>query len=148
MTMNKMSLTTGSIGKGLALFSFPMVIINILQMLFHAADTAVLGMMSGDAEVAAVGACGSLVSLLVCLVSGYASAANVVISRRVGTFDTSIEPYEDCCTVFTPRHPRTRPDLNKVLEQERRLPFEELCEEALAGMYRVDVTPEGYEIRE
>jgi putative MATE family efflux protein len=85
--MNKMSLTTGSSGKGLALFSFPMVIINILQMLFHAADTAVLGMMSGDAEVAAVGACGSLVSLLVCLVSGYASAANVVISRRVGAED-------------------------------------------------------------
>ncbi len=72
----------------------------------------------------------------------------VVTARKIGTFETSIEPFEDCCTVFTPRHPRTRPDLKKVLEQERKLPFEELVEEALAGMYRVDVTPEGYEIRE
>ena len=72
----------------------------------------------------------------------------MVTARKIGTFDTSIEPFEDCCTVFTPRHPRTRPDLKKVLEQERKLPFEELVEEALAGMYRVDVTPEGYEIRQ
>ena len=71
----------------------------------------------------------------------------VQISRRIGTFETSIEPFEDCCTVFTPRHPRTRPDLKKVLEQERKLPFEELVEEAVAGMYRVDVTPDGYEVR-
>ena len=71
----------------------------------------------------------------------------VQISRRIGTFETSIEPFEDCCTVFTPRHPRTRPDLQKVLEQERKLPFEELVEEAVAGMYRVDVTPDGYEVR-
>ena len=60
----------------------------------------------------------------------------------------SIEPYEDCCTVFTPRHPRTRPDLKKVLVQEQKLPFDELVEEALANMYRVDVTPEGYEVRQ
>jgi thiamine biosynthesis protein ThiI len=72
----------------------------------------------------------------------------VVTARKIGTFETSIEPYEDCCTVFTPRHPRTRPDLQKVLAQEAKLPFEELVEEALAGMYRVDVTPEGYEVRQ
>jgi len=56
-------------------------------MLFHMADTAILGIMAGDAEVAAVGACGSLISLIVCLVSGYSSAANVVISRHVGARD-------------------------------------------------------------
>jgi thiamine biosynthesis protein ThiI len=39
----------------------------------------------------------------------------VEIARRIGTFETSIEPYEDCCTVFTPKHPRTRPD-NKFVE--------------------------------
>ena len=72
----------------------------------------------------------------------------VVTARKIGTFETSIEPFEDCCTVFTPRHPRTRPDLKKVLEQEKKLPFDELVEEALAGMYRVDVTPEGYEVRQ
>ena len=43
---------------------------------------------------------------------------------------------------------RTRPDLAKVLVQEQKLPFDELVEEALAGMYRVDVTPEGYEVRQ
>lgn len=69
----------------------------------------------------------------------------VQIARKIGTFETSIEPFEDCCTVFTPRHPRTRPELSKVLAQEEKLPFEKLCEEALAGMYRVNVTPEGYE---
>ncbi len=72
----------------------------------------------------------------------------VVTARKIGTFETSIEPFEDCCTVFTPRHPRTRPELAKVLVQEEKLPFDELVEEALAGMYRVDVTPDGYEVRE
>jgi len=65
----------------------------------------------------------------------------VQIARRIGTFETSIEPYEDCCTVFTPRHPRTRPELAKVLAEEQKLPFDELVEEAIAGMYRVTVRP-------
>ena len=85
--MNKTKLTTGPILKTIVMFSLPMVIINIVQMIFHTADTAVLGIMTGDAEVAAVGACGSLISLLICLVSGYSTAANVVISRRVGAQD-------------------------------------------------------------
>ncbi len=45
----------------------------------------------------------------------------VEIARRIGTFDISILPYEDCCTVFTPRHPVTRPKMDKVLEAEDRL---------------------------
>ena len=72
----------------------------------------------------------------------------VEISRKIGTFETSIEPFEDCCTVFTPRHPRTRPDLQKVMAEERKLPFDELVEEAIAGMYRVIVRPDGYEVQE
>ncbi len=72
----------------------------------------------------------------------------VQIARRIGTFETSLEPLEECCTVFPPHHPRTRPELSKVLVQEEKLPFDDLVEEALAGMYRVDVTPEGYEVRE
>ncbi len=59
----------------------------------------------------------------------------VQISRKIGTFETSIQPYEDCCTVFTPKHPRTRPTLEKVLEEEAKLDFEVLVEEALAGAY-------------
>ena len=87
MKVHKTQLTTGPIFKNLVLFSLPLVMINILQTLFHTADTAVLGILAGDADVAAVGACGSLISMLVCLVSGYSSAANVVISRRIGAED-------------------------------------------------------------
>lgn len=64
------------------------------------------------------------------------------IARSIGTFDTSILPFEDCCTVFTPRHPRTRPELEKVLAQERRLDFNALCDEAFDTMYTVEIKPE------
>ncbi len=58
----------------------------------------------------------------------------ITLARRIGTYDTSILPYEDCCTVFTPRHPRTKPDRERVMEQLSRVDFEALCEEAYAGM--------------
>ncbi len=45
----------------------------------------------------------------------------VAIAQRIGTFDTSVLPYEDCCTVFTPRHPKTRPTLQMVEDAERTL---------------------------
>ncbi|MGN1048306.1 MAG: tRNA 4-thiouridine(8) synthase ThiI, partial [Eubacteriales bacterium] len=48
---------------------------------------------------------------------------------------TSILPYEDCCTVFTPRHPRTKPELEKVIEQEKKVDFDALVTEALEGAY-------------
>ncbi|MBQ7353477.1 MAG: tRNA 4-thiouridine(8) synthase ThiI [Clostridia bacterium] len=54
----------------------------------------------------------------------------IQISRKIGAFETSVLPYEDCCTVFTPRHPRTRPELDKVIEQENKLDFNALVEEA------------------
>ena len=50
----------------------------------------------------------------------------VSIARKIDTFDISIEPYEDCCTVFTPKHPRTRPDLRYVEEAERAMDVEGL----------------------
>jgi thiamine biosynthesis protein ThiI len=59
----------------------------------------------------------------------------VQIARKIGTFETSIQPYEDCCTVFTPKHPRTRPVLSKVIEQQNRLDFDALVQEALDGAY-------------
>lgn len=61
----------------------------------------------------------------------------VEISRKIGTFDISIEPYEDCCTVFTPKHPRTKPQLEKVLVEERKLDFEALAQEAIDGAYTI-----------
>lgn len=54
----------------------------------------------------------------------------VEIAQRIRTYETSIEPYEDCCTVFTPRHPVTRPKLNAILEEERKLDREALIREA------------------
>jgi thiamine biosynthesis protein ThiI len=58
-------------------------------------------------------------------------------ANRIGTFETSILPYEDCCTVFTPRHPRTKPRLEDVLEAEAPLDAEALIEQALKGIERV-----------
>ncbi|MBQ5777765.1 MAG: tRNA 4-thiouridine(8) synthase ThiI, partial [Oscillospiraceae bacterium] len=55
----------------------------------------------------------------------------VEIARRINTFETSILPYEDCCTVFTPRHPRTKPKLEYILAEEQKLPFEELADAAI-----------------
>jgi thiamine biosynthesis protein ThiI len=50
----------------------------------------------------------------------------VRVARQIGTFETSILPFEDCCTVFTPRHPRTKPELEKVQAQEAALDIEGL----------------------
>ena len=59
------------------------------------------------------------------------------IARRIETLETSILPYEDCCTVFTPRHPRTRPRLEDVEQAEAALDVETLVNEAVEGIERV-----------
>ena len=61
----------------------------------------------------------------------------VVRARQIGTFETSILPYEDCCTVFTPRHPQTKPRLENVEQQEENLDIEGLVDEAFAGIERI-----------
>ena len=61
----------------------------------------------------------------------------VEIARKIGTFDTSILPYEDCCTVFTPRHPKTKPKLEDVEAAEAALDVDTLVAEALAGVEHV-----------
>ena len=60
-------------------------------------------------------------------------------ARKIGTFETSILPYEDCCTIFTPRHPKTRPRLPEVEAAEAGLDIATLVEKALAGIERVQV---------
>lgn len=57
----------------------------------------------------------------------------IEISRKIDTFETSILPYEDCCTVFTPKHPKTRPNLGDIEKAEQLIPLEELVEEAVNG---------------
>ncbi|MBE6115797.1 MAG: tRNA 4-thiouridine(8) synthase ThiI [Erysipelotrichaceae bacterium] len=52
------------------------------------------------------------------------------LANNIGTYDVSILPYEDCCTIFTPKNPVTRPHINKVVNQEERFNWEPLIEEA------------------
>ena len=66
----------------------------------------------------------------------------VQIARKIGTFETSILPFEDCCTVFTPKHPKTRPDLEKVLVEEQKLDFDVLVEEAMQSINTVHIVAE------
>ena len=63
------------------------------------------------------------------------------LSREIGTFDTSILPYEDCCTVFTPRHPATRPNVEDVRAAEAALDVNALVAKALEGETWVRVKP-------
>ena len=63
----------------------------------------------------------------------------VQISRKIGTYETSILPYEDCCTVFTPRHPRLRPTIGEMQYAEEKLDIEKLVAEAVAGIERVQL---------
>ena len=66
----------------------------------------------------------------------------VGIARKIGTFETSILPFEDCCTVFTPKHPKTRPELEKVLVEEKKLDFDALVEEAMESVNTVHIVAE------
>lgn len=62
------------------------------------------------------------------------------ISYKIDTYDISIEPYEDCCTVFTPKHPRTRPILKYVKEAQEKANFEPMIEEALANLKVTEIS--------
>ena len=57
----------------------------------------------------------------------------IVISRKIDTFETSVLPYEDCCTVFTPKHPKTRPQLEQILQAEQKLDRKALIAAAVEG---------------
>ncbi len=61
----------------------------------------------------------------------------VRISRKIGAFETSILPYEDCCTVFTPKHPKLKPTLEECVRAEEKLDVEGLVKAAVDGVERV-----------
>ena len=63
----------------------------------------------------------------------------VTIARKIGTMETSILPYEDCCTVFTPKHPKTKPNLKAVEEAEQKMEMEALINRALEQVEKVTV---------
>lgn len=66
----------------------------------------------------------------------------IELAKKIGTFDTSIEPFEDCCTVFLPDSPVVRPRLYEVLEQEQKLDFDGLIERAMESLEIVEIRPE------
>ena len=70
---------------------------------------------------------------------GFDKSEIISIARKIGTLEISELPYEDCCTVFTPRHPATHPKMEKILEGESRLDTEELIARALEGTELVRV---------
>ena len=63
-------------------------------------------------------------------------------AQEIGTFETSIQPYEDCCTVFLPKHPTTKPKLERILESESKLDVEALVEAAVKSQEIVNIIPE------
>ena len=63
----------------------------------------------------------------------------VTVARRIGTLDTSILPYEDCCTVFTPKHPKTKPVLAQVEAEEQKLDVEGLIARAIANTEKTQI---------
>ncbi len=70
---------------------------------------------------------------------GFDKEQIIGIARQLDTFETSILPYEDCCTVFTPRHPRTKPKPEEVEAAEAVLDVEGLCREALENTERIPI---------
>ena len=70
---------------------------------------------------------------------GFDKEEIVRLARKIGTFDTSILPYEDCCTVFTPKHPRTKPKIADVERVEAALDVDALVQEAIEGIERIEI---------
>lgn len=68
-------------------------------------------------------------------------ADTVDIAKDIGTYEKSIEPYEDCCTVFLPKHPLTKPKLNKILESESKMDVESLLKKAVESEEIQDIYP-------
>ena len=64
----------------------------------------------------------------------------VTIARKIGTMETSILPYEDCCTVFTPKHPKTKPTIAQLVEAEKSLDREALIQRALENIEKIKVS--------
>lgn len=63
-------------------------------------------------------------------------------AEEIGTFQTSIQPYEDCCTVFLPKHPTTKPKLDRIIESESKLDVEGLIEKAIESKEIINIFPE------
>ena len=61
------------------------------------------------------------------------------IAKKIGTYETSIQPFEDCCTVFLPENPVVHPDLQKTLKQQKRIDFDAIIDRAMQGLEIVEI---------
>ena len=68
----------------------------------------------------------------------------VSYARKIGTYDISIQPYEDCCTLFVPRHPQTKPKLEKIIRWEQNVDFDALIDKGLEETEIVEAEPDYY----
>jgi len=62
---------------------------------------------------------------------GFDKEEIITLAKKIGTYETSVEHQEDCCSLFVPRHPATKANLEKILEEEKKIPLEKLLKEAL-----------------
>ena len=75
-------------------------------------------------------------------VIGFDKQEIVEISRKINTFETSIQPFEDCCTIFVAKHPVTKPNLNVIHRSETKLEekIDQLMEEALSSVEVIEIS--------
>ena len=88
----------------------------------------------------AMGVTGAVVDIPIFMpLIGFDKEEIVTIARKIGTMETSILPYEDCCTVFTPKHPKTKPTIAQLLNAEKNLDREALIQRALENIEKIKV---------
>ncbi len=88
----------------------------------------------------AMGVTGAVVDIPVFMpLIGFDKEEIVTVARKIGTLETSILPYEDCCTVFTPKHPKTKPTLGQLINAEKSLDREALILRALENVEKITV---------
>ena len=88
----------------------------------------------------AMGVTGAVVDMPIFMpLIGFDKEEIVTIARKIGTMETSILPYEDCCTVFTPKHPKTKPTLDQLVNAEKSLDREALIQRALDNIEKIKV---------
>ena len=72
----------------------------------------------------------------------------IEVAQQIDTFELAIQPFEDCCTIFAPPQPKTRPKLEKVHQYEERIDIEGLISEALANLKISEITPSSSQVRD
>ena len=89
----------------------------------------------------AMGVTGAVVDIPIFMpLIGFDKEEIVTIARKIGTMETSILPYEDCCTVFTPKHPKTKPTIEQLVEAEKKLDRQALIERAMENIEKIKVS--------